>query len=348
MTDRNAATTAQTPDPREVVRQVLAGLRPLVTMERDGLVLIAIAKVPDTGSIKADEPTDPGYLTFEAAAAGGLVEVTEIGHGRVPAVEAKTKDRPVVFFAGDTIVGGKQNRVVNVTVWLAAAAKTTLPVTCLEMGRWDPGSAARFGAGRKADYALRAMLSRQVAEHARARSPSELEPIARYAADQGAVWSEIDERQARAGARSRTAALHDLYASEADELADVERAFPRPDGAVGLAVAVGGRVISLELVHDPGAFATLWPRLVEGAVSAHLDFRRAIRAQLVPAPRHRFPDEGALGRLLERARVALVDATVAPSVGEGTDVRLAGPKVVGSALVRAGRLVHLELFRAEA
>ncbi len=73
----------------------------------------------------------------------------------------------MVIFAGDTITGGKQNRFINISVWLSAAEVTQLPVTCLEHGRWDPGHAARFGAGRKADYALRSMVNFQVSEQRR-------------------------------------------------------------------------------------------------------------------------------------------------------------------------------------
>jgi hypothetical protein len=52
--------------------------------------------------------------------------------------------------------------------------------------------------------------------------------------------------------------------------------------------------------------------------------------------------------MLGRALAALDGAPVGPSVGEGLDLRLSGPKVAGSALVRDGRVVHAELFRATA
>ena len=95
------------------------------------------------------------------------------------------------------------------------------------------------------------------------------------------------------------------------------------------------------LIANPAA------RLVESAVSAHLDHRRAVVAGLEPPSHHRYPDEGALGRMLARTRHALDGAVVGPSVGEGLDVRLRGDKVCGGALVVAGRPVHVELFRAE-
>jgi hypothetical protein len=317
-------------------------------MERDGLVLIALepaaATQPAPGAL-------PPYLLFEQAVADGAVQVNEIGFGSVPSVAATTKQQPVVVFAGDTITGGKQNRVINISVWLPAGKVTELPVTCLEHGRWDPGLAARFRAGRKADYALRSMMSHQVGEQRRrsAESAAPAAPAASvYAADQGVVWAEIGRRETRAGLHSPTAALHEVWAAEEEDARPLAGAFPCPAGANGLAVGVGGRLIALELFDHPSTLAASWPRLVESAVSAHLEHKRSVAAGVTLAAPHHYPDPGALGRLVGRAAAALDGAVYGPSVGEGVDLRLTGPKVAGSALVRDGHVVHAELFRVEA
>jgi hypothetical protein len=52
--------------------------------------------------------------------------------------------------------------------------------------------------------------------------------------------------------------------------------------------------------------------------------------------------------MLARAAGAAATAVVGPSVGEGFDVRLAGTRLRGGALVVGDDVVHLELFRAEA
>ena len=332
---------------RERVKGSLTTIRPLVTMSRDGLVI---------GALEWGVAREPAYETATAAGQNGDLELHESGGGIVAAIEAVTKAKPVVIFAGDTVVGGRQNRIINVSVWLPAKSKTQLPVSCLEHGRWQPGGYG-FATSRKTDYLLRAQMSAQIADVANSEAAMDDAPAGAhagharrrsYAADQGAVWSEIAWKEARFGARSPSAALHDLYAREADDIAAMVRAFPCPEGATGIAVAIGGKLIAVELFDAPSTLAEQWPRLIEGAASAWADHRRAVAAGTEPAPRHRHPDDGALGRMLARADAGLGRAVVGPSVGEGFDVRLTGSRVRGGALVVGDDVVHLELFRAAA
>lgn len=232
------------------------------------------------------------------------------------------------------------HRVINVSVWLAAMTTTQLPVTCLEHGRWNAGD--RFGVGRSVDYGLRETLNRSVTQQVH-RAPAEGGP-AHFAADQVGVWDEIAQRQTRSGVRSDTDAVHDVYERDAASGAEMAAAFPYPTGATGVAIAVGGRLVALELFADASTLERRWPRLVEAAVSSHLDHQRAVKAGLIPAAHHRYPDEGALGRMVKRATTALAGASTVPSIGRGTDVRFAAEKVHGAALVVDGRLVHLELL----
>jgi ARG and Rhodanese-Phosphatase-superfamily-associated Protein domain len=308
-------------------------------MECDGLVVVALSA--------SSNSTDPAYLTLDEATGTGAVDIHELGSGAVPTVAVETKGQPVVIFGGDTIVGGKQNRIVNVTIWLTAMQTTQIPVTCLEHGRWDPGAEMRFASGPRADLRLRSMLNSQVHAQARATTdggswaPAEL----RYAADQGRVWDEVAMKQERASSSSRTDALHDLYAREAQDVEALQGAFPYPDGATGAAIGIGGRLVALELYDTPTTARKLWRRVIEGAVRAHLDHRRLVAVGGMPAPRHRYPDRDALGRMLGRVKAAQTDTLESPAVGEGTDVRFETDRITGAALIREGHVVHAEVHR---
>ena len=206
---------------------------------------------------------------------------------------------------------------------------------------------------RKTDYAMRAMMSEQLSDTALRRR--------RWAADarQRAGPPQLCRGPGRrlgrdlreggpVGARSPSAALHDLYAREATDIDAVVRAFPCPAGATGIAVGIGGqasspRSCSMPPPRWPSSGRASWRgRIRVGGPSA----RGCRRGGAGTAPPH--PDEGALGRMLERAQASLAEAVVGPSVGEGFDIRLAGTRVRGGALVANGHLVHVELFRVEA
>jgi hypothetical protein len=298
-------------------------------MSHGGLVVIA---VDSTGSLTSD------YLTL--ADDPTAFEFTELeSGGSVPTVQAKVGIKPIVVIAGETIVGGKQNRIINVSLWLGARKTTAIPVSCLEHGRWNNG--VRFAAAAPVDLDLRAKVHKMVAVNARSAAP-------RFASDQGEVWREISLKEERAGRRSQTAALHDLYAAEAVPVDDYVKAFPVPDGANGVAVGIGGKLVALDLFDSAETLQKQWPRLIASAASAKLDFDRRVAHGMVAKPSHTYPDPGALDRMIGRAVMATSEAVVNASAGEGFDVRLETHKLHGSALVHSGRAIHIALFRDDA
>ena len=101
---------------RAAVRRAVTSVSPIVTMWRDGLTIIALE------SREANRP--PDYLTFEQAQAADGIQVEEAAVQTVPTVDAATGPMPVLLLGGDTIIGGAQNRIINITILLKAAAKT--------------------------------------------------------------------------------------------------------------------------------------------------------------------------------------------------------------------------------
>ena len=310
--------------PATAVRKAIESVEPVVSMWRDGLTVIAL------DAVVSAQP--PEYLTFDDAQAAKGIEVTEAPTQTVPTVDAVTGPKPVLILGGDTIIGGAQNRIINISILLKAASKTAIPVSCLEHGRWNDGR--RFATARPVDHAMRAMVAEQVTRVGDS-----------FAADQNAIWHEIGQRQARASMASPTQALHDVYRAEERSLDEMLRAFPMPDGARGIAVGLHDRLIGLDLFDSAETLERQWSRLVGSGASALLDRQRAIEAGVVAKPKHRRLDSGALDRMLARAVAALQAPAVAASVGLGHDVRFTAPKLVGTALVHDRRAIHVALFR---
>ncbi len=145
--------------------------------------------------------------------------------------------------------------------------------------------------------------------------------------------------------------------------------FPLPPGAVGVAVGLYDRLVGVETFADPDALAAAWPGIVADSAEAWARERDAIRARRTPAPGRGRPDDGAPGRLLRRASVAVGDAAPvdaapvaparAPAPGPVADraaaapapadviVPIRGERVEGSARVVDGRVVRLSIHRRE-
>jgi hypothetical protein len=111
--------------------------------------------------ILAPMQTETEWLTL--AEAGDRVRIMEVDEeGSVPDLRvANLGDLPLQLLDGEQLVGAKQNRILNMTVLVAAQSEVTIPVSCVEQGRWGyrarqsvprdfslcAGSAARLARG---------------------------------------------------------------------------------------------------------------------------------------------------------------------------------------------------------
>ncbi len=98
------------------------------------------------------------WMTLEEA--GDDVVVTEASGGAsVPTLEVSNAgDRPLLLLDGEELIGAKQNRVLNTTVLVGAHSTVTIPVSCVEAGRWAFRT-ARFAAGGTSLYARSSLKS---------------------------------------------------------------------------------------------------------------------------------------------------------------------------------------------
>ena len=96
----------------------------------------------------------PVYLPGRPAGGPGVVtgpdapvEISERPDAMVPTLVATNhSDSPVLLVEGQIVEGGRQNRVLNVSVVVPARSTIDIPVSCVEQGRWHAHGA--FGHGR--------------------------------------------------------------------------------------------------------------------------------------------------------------------------------------------------------
>lgn len=266
------------------------------------------------------------YRLLAEALADGSVEVREKPTATVPELWlVNHSDALVLVMGGEEVVGGKQNRMVNASFLIAPRTETALPVTCLEHGRWHHIS-DRFSGGEAVYLELRQATSRQVREA--------LRHSGRPVADQGRVWANIARKAVEMESVSPTGAMHDIYREKSASLSDYERAFPVVEGAVGMAVAIGGHLVGLDTFDQPATASRVWRKLV-----------RSYALDALRVPDSDAAEAGPVREFLARVCAAKVEEF--PSIGLGVDVRIEDRSVEGSALMIEGVVVHLVAFPAE-
>ena len=253
--------------------------------------------------------------------------ITEEEDASVPSLTVQNSgDRPILLTEGETVVGGKQNRVLNVSVLVPAHSTVRVPVSCVEAGRW--GGASDFERGVIfAPRRLRRVKNSSVADNVRVSESRH--------SDQGAVWSMIDEELARFSLSSPTQALHvteDLLGDEntmstiSSELVDLG---PLPDQN-GIIVTHGSRIVSAEIFATPDLLAANWAASIRAIV---LD---------MPATASGRPSTNRALRFLHR--ITKGDATITEGVGLGREIHVRSKRFVGQALVLDDQLIHASAF----
>jgi len=268
--------------------------------------------------------TEPEWLTL--AEAGDRVRITEISEGgSVPDLKvANLGDLPLLLLDGEQLVGAKQNRILNMTMLVAAQTEVTIPVSCVEQGRW--GYRARHSA--PSDFSLYAGL--------RAKKSAWVSRSLRegrgHAADQQGVWEALALKAEAHDVQSPTGAMHDFYARFEPEIAKAREALAPAPGQVGAVAYVAGRWAGLDLLAGPRRFSRAWPRLCAGYAADAL--RRAPAARHVPGA----------SRLLKM----LAACPVEPAPAVGAEYRLSGEKLTGATLVAEERVAHLMVLPVDA
>jgi hypothetical protein len=263
------------------------------------------------------------YLLADEAIRDQLLTVEEISEsGSVPELLVENKGNTrVLFIEGEELVGAKQNRILNTSILIAAKSRAKIPVSCVERGRWGYKSKFFESSGSHSPsmlrYALKASVAHSLKEENSRRS------------DQGEVWQAVDVLHASYCVESDTDAMSDAFDAYEHPLAEFRSQIKYVEGASGMAVAVGDKVVGCDLFDKPETCRKVWDRLLSGVVFDALSSKNveteATRSQI---------DE-----LLEASSRAQWQST--EPIGEGEEYRAEfGGGEHASALTFADSLVH--------
>jgi hypothetical protein len=246
--------------------------------------------------------------------------------GRAPGLRVVNEgDLQVLILEGDELIGAGRHRVANSSVLINAGSELTLPVSCVERGRWSYRSRAFSPATGSPHLTLRRLTTRSV--HYSLQSGGD------HRSDQRTVWREVDHVAHHFKSSVPARALRASRAHRPERLDAFEKlARELPEGTSGVVVAIGERLALLEVLAGPCTFARVFRQLLSGYAfeSASLD-----RPYGTPAVR-------AVRSFLETtAETAHREQQAA---GAGRDVRFEGDGIAGYALIGQRGVLHAAAF----
>ena len=266
------------------------------------------------------------YITLDEALAAKTASATEVSEsGSVPDLLFRNDgDIAVLLLDGEELIGAKQNRVLNLSI-LAPANKTiTIPVSCVEAGRWSRRSPEFQSSGRAMYARGRAAKSGQVLLSMRSGHSR---------SNQSEVWRDISEKAERMSVASDTQAMSDIYESRGEKLGEYLSKFATAEHQVGAMFEIDGAVAGLDLFDKETTLSRVLPKLVRSF---------ALDAVEVSADQKIEPSSERAAQFIGMMAEATVERF--PAAGLGEDLRLTGRAVSGGALNVDGATVHLYAF----
>ena len=239
----------------------------LTPIQIDSLTLIPIVATGAGGK-------DIDVLTLDQGMAAKLVKIKEkIDSDDVNNLTLiNSSDQPLFVLAGEVIIGGKQDRIIGANTIIPANTTQTVPVFCVEHGRWDDTS--------------KEFTTAKALAHGRLRGQASF-------AAQGDVWREVSAKNQRRGTTNDTDTYRKVAKQQQDGtlkqwMAKVDGALakiPTADRArmIGYAVALNGNVATVDMFQSPGLFKKLEGKLVQSYVTDAVDIKAA-RTVKAPTP----------------------------------------------------------------
>ncbi|HTL34426.1 MAG TPA: DUF6569 family protein [Kofleriaceae bacterium] len=207
---------------------------------------------------------DQKLLVLDEAMPKKLVRIHEVDDGDVNNLTLTNRsDQPLFLLAGEVIIGGKQDRIIGRNTIVPPKKTQTVPVFCVEHGRWQ-GSSKEF-------------TTAKALAHGRLRGSASFDT-------QSDVWKEVAAKNELRKTTSSTDTYRKVAAQQAGgSLAKWEKQVDTAldklpsgdkDKLVGFAVALNGKVATVDVFDNPSLFKKLQGKLVRSYITEAIDVKK--------------------------------------------------------------------------
>jgi len=224
-----------------------------------------------------DQNTKGNVMTLQEAMERNLFRVYETGDVNELEVENLSKEFDVFIQSGDIVKGGKQDRILAVSIIIPArSGRVKIEAFCVESGRWTKR-------GEEDSAKFNSSNDRIVTK--------ELKIAANASRSQQEVWSQVSEAQARlsknvggdvASGSSRSSLQLSLenrkvVATVDEYIRNLGSIINGKSDVIGYAMAINGKINSADVYVSNALFKKVWGKMLKAAATEAVSESRGVR-----------------------------------------------------------------------
>jgi hypothetical protein len=208
---------------------------------------------------RTDEVNSFQYISLNRALKEKFIEIREVSDsGSVNNLGVLNHSEHFVFMSdGDILSGAKQNRVLNTSVLVSPKSKLTIPVSCVEQGRWRYSRKDFSDSDFSAPSYMRSSKAQSVKENLKSKKS--------FSADQSEVWKNVNNYETVFCMKSATSNLSDLFESKSNDLNEFVKNFIPEKDSNGVAIFVHHKLLNLEIFNRTDIYDEYFTKLLKSA-----------------------------------------------------------------------------------
>jgi hypothetical protein len=223
-----------------------------------------------------DESKKDNVITLQEAMERKLFRVYETSDVNNLEVENVSKTLDVFIQSGDIVKGGKQDRVLAVSIIIPArSGRISIDAFCVESGRWEKR-------GNEDSKQFTSSNDRIITK--------ELKIAANASRSQQEVWNQVSDAQARLAknvggdVRGASASSLQLSLEDGKVKSNIDHYIRRLNSVIngksdviGYAIAINGKINSADIYVSNALFKKLWPRMLKASATEAVAEQRGVR-----------------------------------------------------------------------
>ena len=207
--------------------------------------------------LSSEEKKVDDCLCFSEALKKNLVSVNEVNErGSVRYLKLSNKSNQKILVLESEIITGnalKQDRLVNRTTLIPENTTIMLQVSCCEKNRWSPAVANKLSVSDTLFFS-------------KGRLDNSIDIYEKSKTDQYKIWDNISERLNDFKIKSFTGSTEEIYQKRINDIEDLLLSFKPKFSSLGVAIAIGNQIVSIDIFSDSNIFDIYFPRILRSVI----------------------------------------------------------------------------------